>query len=888
MLPVAHAQNDVPIHPVDGQYITEWLVLGPFFPDDLEKDFLVDVGGEAHIEPKEGDTVVTAQGDTLTWKRYQTQGSLIDLTHAVGNYLHATAYAFCTLRSEAEEKVKILLGSDDGASVWINGQQVHHNPVDRPLTPDEDMFEADFLAGANRCLVKVSNGLGHWDFSMRAFPHNQLVLGTPKFFLSSDHLKDEIWLDDRLWKYHQSDNTAWANPEFDDSEWETTNTQLDPNNLPKSGWNGIGWFRLHVVVDSTLWNRPLALNVWQVGASEIYLDGRLVAQFGKVGSSKRDEEGYVTINTDFLPPPKSIVFGKTDHVIAVRFSNFNFTEKYPQLGQGFRIVLSDLNSAIASSASQRMVTANIRMVLTIVPLVFAILHLLLFLFYQRAKENLYYALFTSMLGAVFFIGLQTEFSLVTDLRQTLLLLKLVYTIFTFMLIAGLRFSYALFYPRLPKQFWIFLLIATGIVTWLWALPFREHILYDVFNMITLLEMLRIAVVAIRRKRDGAWIIGAGFTFFTVLFLWIIADAILAKMDNLPELSTQVGLALVSSGIFGLLLSMSVFLSRNFARTSKNLERQSNTLRQLNLELEDRVEERTAELAEANDALETKNAQLSESYGKLDSAHTQLQETQTQLVQSEKMAALGNLVAGIAHEMNTPVGAVNSAADVSNRAIHKIKETLGASHTLDDIQNNKPFRRALKALEENNQVTATASHRISKLVMGLKNFARLDEAEFQKADIHEGIDSTLTLVQHELKNRITVNKQYGDIPQIYCYPNQLNQVFMNLFVNAARAIEDQGMIQIKTSADKADIYIVIADTGRGIPSENLNRIFEPGFTTKGSGVGTGLGLSISYNIIQKHGGKIEVESEVGRGTTFVIILPIVRTETEQSENDVHFE
>jgi len=692
-----------------------------------------------------------------------------------------------------------------------------------------------------------------------------------------------------LWKFHRGDNALWANPEFDDSQWETTNTQLDPNNLPKSGWNGIGWFRLHLVVDSTLWNRPLALNVGQEGAaSEIYLDGMLVAQFGKVGSSKRDEEGYITINTDFLPPPKSIVFGKTNHVIAVRFSNFNITEKYSQLGQGFRIVLSDLNSAIASSASQRMVTANIRMVLTIVPVVFAILHLLLFLFYQRAKENLYYALFTLLLGAVFFTGLQTEFSLVTDLRQTDLLLKLVYTIFGYMLVAGLRFSYALFYPRLPKQFWIFLLIGTGMVTWLWALPFREHILYDVFNMIILLEMLRVAVVAIRRKRDGAWIIGAGFIFFTVVFSWMIVDTIIANMTNLPELSTQAGLALVSSGIFGLLLSMSVFLSRNFARTSKNLERQSNALRQLNLELEDRVEVRTTELAEANDALETKNAQLSESYGKLDSAHTQLQETQTQLVQSEKMAALGHLVAGIAHEMNTPVGAVNSAADVSNRAIHKIKETLGASHTLDDIQNNKPFRRALKALEENNQVTATASHRISKLVVGLKNFARLDEAEFQKADIHEGIDSTLTLVQHELKNRISVNKQYGDIPQIHCYPNQLNQVFMNLFVNAARAIEDQGMIQIKTSADKTAVYIEIADTGIGIPSENLSRIFEPGFTTKGAGVGTGLGLSISYNIIQKHGGKIEVESEVGRGSTFVVILPIERTRTERSENDVHFE
>jgi hypothetical protein len=143
MVPAAHAQNDVPSHAIDGEFIKEWLVLGPFFPDDLEKDFLVDIGGETNIAPKEGDTVVTAQGDTLTWQRYQTQGSIIALKQAVGNYEHATVYAFCTLRSEAEGKVQILLGSDDGASVWINGEQVHHNPVYRGLTLDEDMFEAD-------------------------------------------------------------------------------------------------------------------------------------------------------------------------------------------------------------------------------------------------------------------------------------------------------------------------------------------------------------------------------------------------------------------------------------------------------------------------------------------------------------------------------------------------------------------------------------------------------------------------------------------------------------------------------------------------------------------------------------------------------------------------
>ena len=128
MLPVAQAQNEVPIHAVDGEYIKEWLVLGPFFPDDLEKDFLVDGGGEANIEPKEGDTFATAQGDTLTWKRYRTNRSFVDLLNVVGNYEHATAYAFCILKSNVEGKNQILLGSDDGVAVWINGKRAHYNP----------------------------------------------------------------------------------------------------------------------------------------------------------------------------------------------------------------------------------------------------------------------------------------------------------------------------------------------------------------------------------------------------------------------------------------------------------------------------------------------------------------------------------------------------------------------------------------------------------------------------------------------------------------------------------------------------------------------------------------------------------------------------------------
>jgi two-component system NtrC family sensor kinase len=164
---------------------------------------------------------------------------------------------------------------------------------------------------------------------------------------------------------------------------------------------------------------------------------------------------------------------------------------------------------------------------------------------------------------------------------------------------------------------------------------------------------------------------------------------------------------------------------------------------------------------------------------------------------------------------------------------------------------------------------------------LRNFARLDEAELQMADLHQGIESTLTLVRHELKNRIRVVKNYGDVPPIRCHPNQINQVFMNMLVNGSQAIKGEGTITIRTFREGDIVSVQFSDTGVGIPPENLPRIFDPGFTTKGVGVGTGLGLSICFKIVQDHGGRIDVQSEVGKGATFTIRLPIGEASAETS-------
>lgn len=250
----------------------------------------------------------------------------------------------------------------------------------------------------------------------------------------------------------------------------------------------------------------------------------------------------------------------------------------------------------------------------------------------------------------------------------------------------------------------------------------------------------------------------------------------------------------------------------------------------------------------------------------------LRASQAALVQQEKMAALGKLVAGIAHEMNTPIGTINSNADTLKRSLEIVEKTIHDPDAPESIRGNKRLTQVITLLEDIARINKLACERIVGIVGSLRNFARLDEAELQVADLHEGLDSTLTLVHHELKNRIEVVKEYGEIPPVRCHPNQINQVFMNLLVNAAQAIKEQGRIVIKTHAEGDIVFVRISDTGSGIPPENLPKIFDPGFTTKGVGVGTGLGLSICFKIAQSHNGGIDVESEPGKGSTFTLWLP----------------
>lgn len=275
-----------------------------------------------------------------------------------------------------------------------------------------------------------------------------------------------------------------------------------------------------------------------------------------------------------------------------------------------------------------------------------------------------------------------------------------------------------------------------------------------------------------------------------------------------------------------------------------------------------------ELNDEIDILESVSAQLAnaiiqaklyekdlKTMAELQSALKELKDTQVQLINSEKMASLGQLIAGVAHEINTPLASINSNNLIMSKFIKKMEDSDMA-----------------ETLKEINELDREAVNRISNIVKSLKKFVRLDEADLQDADINKELDLTLDLIRHETKNKVEIIKNYSDLPLIKCYPNMLNQVFMNLLVNACQSIEKYGKIIITTKFKDDNLTVKIKDNGRGIKEDQLDKIFAAGYTTKGVGVGTGLGLAISEKIIQKHEGTISAKSVIGSGTEFTITIP----------------
>ena len=284
------------------------------------------------------------------------------------------------------------------------------------------------------------------------------------------------------------------------------------------------------------------------------------------------------------------------------------------------------------------------------------------------------------------------------------------------------------------------------------------------------------------------------------------------------------------------------------------------------QMEAEVYTRAQEVAEANRQLRSANEEQARLYHQLTETNRQLKEAQMHLIHSEKMASLGQLVAGIAHEINNPLAFVLNNLFTIEENFSYVTEQVDANLSPASRAKVEKIRARLGDMRG-------GMERVKELVVKLRTFSRLDEGEYKTIDIQESVDSVLLFLQHQMKGRIQIEKHYGPVRAIACYAGGLNQVLMNLITNAADAIEGQGKIVITTNQAEGMFSISIRDSGKGIPEKIRHRIFEPFFTTKPVGKGTGLGLSISYGIIQAHHGSIDVQSGKDQGTEFIVRIPL---------------
>ncbi len=356
------------------------------------------------------------------------------------------------------------------------------------------------------------------------------------------------------WKYHSGDESDWSDPDFDDAHWETTTTLLSPDNLPQSGWQGTGWFRIHMVIDSALVNIPLGLSIWQAGISRIYLDGILIYTFGE----ERD---------DWTGLPKVLTFtGNERHVIAVRYSNMSFM-KYHNAGYnaGFQLQLGRLNPMAENTIRREKTFLGYQMFLTALPLAIGLLHLILFAFSPGLRQNLFFALFLfSYAAAVFF---DYQILLATDVDEQLRAFRIHSAMLPFWALFQLRFVYSLFYKKLPKLFWIISPAAFCLGALVIYKPQDNFGFFSILYMALYIEISRAIGLALFKKKEGAWIIGMAFLAFFVF----------GALDTLMDLGIIVILREMENpyafGSIGFFIAMSVYLARDFARTNKKIAEQ---------------------------------------------------------------------------------------------------------------------------------------------------------------------------------------------------------------------------------------------------------------------------------------------------------------------------
>jgi signal transduction histidine kinase len=691
--------------------------------------------------------------------------------------------------------------------------------------------------------------------------------------LRVDSLPEEGVLLDKDWKFLSGDNPAYANPEYDDRAWETINPTLDIYDLPQIPKSGIVWFRLPLLIDTSL-DKQLALIIQQSGASEIYLDGQLIHRFGVLSSNPANIEAY-----DPLWKPVSLPIKKnTIQVLAVRFTrqpDIRYTTMFTTNNHALWIQIKHVESAVSFYEQQVSRFKLFHIFLIGVCFLFCVLHFAFYLFYPSQKANFYFAMFA--LFYVTAIVLQHIFYL--EAHEIKYKFFLANFSFVFFMVGNLFLLTAIHYLLKQKKDILYwgLVVYVIISFFLNAGPYRWGWLAGgvlAQNLIHL-NILRISLLALRRQKRGALIMVAGAMLNFICFVIFLVPG----TGNTDFFLTISPLPTVLFNIYQLSIPMaaSIYLGLEFAFVNDSLQQKLKEVSDLSEKNLAQEREKQQFLASQNETLER---QVAERTSELSRSLKELKETQAQLIHSEKMASLGELTAGIAHEIQNPLNFVNNFSEVNKELIDEMKEEI-------DKGNFKAAKVIANDIEENEQKVIDHGKRADAIVKGMLQHSRISTGQKEPTDINALADEYLRLSYHGLRAKdksfnATLETDFdAGIGKINVVTQDIGRVLLNLFNNAFYAVTEKKkqsgdkydpVVSVSTKKETDKVTITVSDNGIGIPQIIVEKIFQPFFTTKPTGQGTGLGLSLSYDIIKAHGGEIKVESKEGEGAEFVIQLP----------------
>jgi two-component system, NtrC family, sensor kinase len=674
---------------------------------------------------------------------------------------------------------------------------------------------------------------------------------------------------DKGWKFHSGDDFAWAKPDFNDGDWQTIDPSLDIRRIPQIQNVPVFWMRLKLTVDSSLTDQPLGITLSQVGASEIYLDGILVYKFGTVSEDIKVERTHYILNRPF-----SIKLGsKGIQTIAVRYS-FNPKNFLVELGYEnscFHIILKTMGQTY--TAYQQDSRAILIREITNMSL-WLLLSLICFgLYYSFRSQNayLYIGIYSVLLSCSSLLGglvsrELTPISLVTFFIFSQIIMQILSTLF------ALNGIYILFNER--KNWVYYGILSYGLFVVLSFILFYNYAgnFYLIYFLLYSLEFFRVIVRAIRQKRKGVILLFfARSLFFIFILLAFISFNYLKSLDAVL--------------LFGFLavavdpLGWSLFMAGEYARTSIALQAQLREVEQLSEIAIAQEREKQRILSSQNETLESK---VSERTFQLNESLTHLRSTQAQLIQSEKMASLGELTAGIAHEIQNPLNFVNNFSEINKELIAEMKQELTSGNVSEAsaIADN---------IYQNEDKINHHGKRADAIVKGMLQHSRAGTGHKESIELNRLIDEYLRISYQGIRTRdntfnIKIETHFDpDISKIDIDPQEIGRVLLNLYNNAFYAVTEkkkqhsggyEPVVTVSTVKKNDMVEIRVTDNGNGIPGKLLDKIFQPFFTTKPTGQGTGLGLSMSYDIIKAHRGELNVESQDGEGAEFVVLIPIV--------------